>query len=142
MQMVSRNNNQARNVLQSAGLYCTKGRIAILEVLFDSSRPLKQDEVAARLCAKVLDRTTVYRTLTRLVDAGIVHKAYVQERAWYFELADKCTVSQCHPHFTCIKCGAKHCLTGMSIPMTENSHKGFIIHRQQVRFEGICPACS
>jgi hypothetical protein len=26
--------------------------------------------------------------------------------------------------------------------MAKSPHKGFIIHRQQVRLEGLCPACS
>lgn len=140
--MSSRTHTTAQKMLENAGLYCTKGRISILEVLLECSRPLRQDEIAASLRLKPLNRTTVYRTLSKLVEAGIVHKVFVQERAWYFELADKCSVNQCHPHFTCTKCGSQHCLTEMSLPMTEGPHEGYIIHRQQVRFEGICPACN
>ena len=84
----------------------------------------------------------MYRTLESLVEAGLVHRAFMQNRAWHFELADHCTEKQCHPHFTCTNCGVTSCLTEISLPMATIPHKGFIISRQQVRLEGLCPACA
>ena len=133
---------QASKMLKAAKLYCTQGRLAILEVLMKAGRPLKQEQIAERLQKRHLDKVTIYRTLRILFEAGLVHKAYLQERTWYFELADKCSKNQCHPHFTCTSCGNTHCLTEMSLPMAKSPHKGFVIHRQQVRLEGLCPACA
>ncbi|MHC4464097.1 MAG: hypothetical protein ACYS30_22105, partial [Planctomycetota bacterium] len=67
---------------------------------------------------------------------------FMAKRAQHFELAHKCSENQCHPHFTCTSCGSTHCLTEMSPPMAKSPHKGFVIHRQQVRLEGLCPACA
>jgi len=133
---------QARSMLKAAKLYCTKVRVAILEVFMKADEPLSQEQISRRLGKKHFDKVTIYRTLESLLKVGLVHKAFIEKRASHFELAHNCTESQCHPHFTCTNCGSTHCLTEISLPMAQSPHKGFIIHRQQVRFEGLCPACA
>ncbi len=133
---------QARKVLKTAKLYCTKCRAVILRVLAKADKPLSQDQIAMRLGKDCPNKVTIYRTLESLCKAGLVHKAFMQKRAWHFELSKNCTATQCHPHFTCINCGGTHCLTDMSVPMLKSPYKGFIISRQQVRLEGLCPACA
>ncbi len=134
--------SKAQEMLKAAKLYRTKGRIAVLKVLLKAIKPLRQDQITLKLGKQRFDKVTIYRTLECLLKAGIVHKAYTGKRAWHFELADNCTETQCHPHFTCTNCGDTHCFTGMSLPMLKSPHKGFVIHRQQVRLEGLCPACA
>ncbi len=133
---------QSRTMLKAAKLYCTKVRIAILKVLMRTDKPLSQEQIARRLGKKHFDKVTIYRTLESLLKVGLVHKAFIEKRAWHFELAHNCTESQCHPHFTCTNCGGTHCLIEISLPMAKSPHKGFVIHRQQVRLEGLCPACA
>ena len=133
---------KAREMLKAAKLYCTSGRIDILTVLMKAGKPLCQDQIAQISGRERFDKVTIYRTLESLLGVGLVHKAYMDKRAWHFELANNCTESQCHPHFTCTSCGATHCLKGMSLPMAKSPHRGFIIHRQKVRLEGLCPACT
>ena len=133
---------QARRMLTAASLYCTAGRVAVLRALLRADKPLRQDQIAKRLGKKRFDKVTIYRTLESLLKVGLVHKAFMAERAWHFELAHNCSETQCHPHFTCTNCGSTHCLTGMSLPMARSPHKGFHIHRQQTRLEGLCPACA
>ena len=134
--------DKARRMLKDAGLYCTEARVAILQVLMEAVRPLAQDQIARQLTTRKLNKVTVYRTLESLTEAGIVHRAFLHDRAWHFELADHCTEKQCHPHFTCTSCGVTRCLTDTSVPMARIPHKGFVIRRQQVRLEGLCPACA
>ena len=133
---------QARNMLKAAKLYCTKVRIAILKVLMRTDKPLSQGQIAQRLGKKHFDKVTIYRTLKSLLKVGLVHKAFMEKRACHFELAHNCTERQCHPHFTCTNCGGTHCLTEILLPMAKSPHKGFVIYRQQVRLEGLCPACT
>jgi len=133
---------QSREMLKAARLYRTPSRVAVLKVLLKTATPLTQDQIAVALGSKHLDKVTVYRTLSSLLEVGLVHRAYLDKRAWHFELASHCTNRQCHPHFTCTNCGGTYCLTDMSVPMPKSSHKGFIISRQQVRLEGLCPACA
>jgi len=133
---------QARGMLKAAKLYCTAGRVAILNVLMKAGKPLSQDQIANRSGKERFDKVTIYRTLESLLGVGLVHKAFIDKRAQHFELSHNCTERQCHPHFTCTNCGATHCLTEISLPMAKSPHKGFVIHRQQVRLEGLCPGCS
>jgi len=134
--------SQARTMLKDAKLYCTPGRVAILKALLKADRPLRQDQIAKRLGRHCFNKVTIYRTLKSLSQVGLVHKAFIEERAQHFELAHNCTETQCHPHFTCTNCGNTHCLMGMAIPMPRSRHKGFLIRRQQTRLEGLCPACA
>jgi Fe2+ or Zn2+ uptake regulation protein len=148
--------DKARQILKDAKLYCTEARVAILQVLMQAARPLRQDQIAERVAGfqpairgrdaldtrNALNKVTVYRTLESLIAVELVHRAFTYKRAWYFELADHCTEHQCHPHFTCTGCGVTHCLTDILLPMARVSQKGFIVNRQQVRLEGLCPACA
>ena len=133
---------QSRTMLKAAKLYCTEVRIAILNVLMETDKPLSQEQIAHGLGGKHFDKVTIYRTLESFLKVGLVHKAFMDKRACHFELANNCTESQCHPHFTCTSCGKTHCLMEISLPMAKSPHKGFVIHRQQVRLEGLCPACA
>lgn len=154
--MTPSSHDKARQILKDAKLYCTEARIAILQVLMEAGRPLRQDQIAERVAGfqpttrerdaldarNALNKVTVYRTLESLIEVGLVHRAFTYKRAWYFELADHCTEHQCHPHFTCTSCGVTHCLRDTLLPMARVSQKGFIVNRQQVRLEGLCPACA
>ena len=133
---------QARRMLKTAKLYCTESRLTILGILAKADKPLSQDQIAGRSGRKQFDKVTIYRTLESLLQVGLVHKAFMEKRAWHFELAHNCTEHQCHPHFTCSNCGDTHCLTEISLPMAKSPHQGFVIHRQQVRLEGLCPKCA
>jgi Fur family ferric uptake transcriptional regulator len=134
--------DKARQVLREAKLYCTEPRIAILQVLMRAARPLRQDQITEQLILPALNKVTVYRTLESLIEVGLVHRVFTYERTWYFELADHCTEHQCHPHFTCTHCGVTTCLTDVLLPMAKVAQKGFVVNRQQVRLEGLCPACA
>ena len=129
-------------MLKDAGLYRTRRRVIIINVLLKAGRPLSQDQIAHRSGEKHFDKVTIYRTLESLVKVGLVHKAFVHKRASHFELAHQCTEKQCHPHFTCTSCGETHCLTKVSLPMTVSPCQGFVIHRQQILLEGLCPECA
>jgi Fe2+ or Zn2+ uptake regulation protein len=129
-------------MLEGAKLYCTGARLAVLEALSESSHPLSQDEIAAQLQEEHHDKATIYRALEAFLKAGLVHRAFVHQRKWHFELAANCTEHQCHPHFTCTSCGRTSCLLGMSVPLVNKVRQGYIVHRQQTRFEGLCPDCA
>ena len=140
--MSAQRDDKARRMLKEAGLYCTKARVAVLRALMEASSPLPQDRIAEGPAAGAFDKVTIYRTLESLTQAGLVHRAFMHSRAWHFELADHCTETQCHPHFTCVNCRQTLCLTGTSLPMVKIPHDGFVVSRQQVRLEGLCPDCS
>ncbi len=132
--------SQAQDMLKNAQLYCTKARLCVIKALLHADRPIKQEQIAQALDG-TFDRVTLYRTLDSLARADLVHKVFLEERACHYELAHHCSKTQCHPHFTCSQCGQTHCLTDLVIPLAHSPHHGFLIQRQQVRLEGICPSC-
>jgi len=132
---------QAEAMLKGVHLYCTAARVAIVRVLLRAPRPLTQDQIAAKVGQRY-DKVTIYRTLASLLEAGLVHRALTGAKTWQFELGRHCSQHQCHPHFTCTRCGSTHCLTELQPPLTQRPYKGFVIQRQQVLLEGLCPECA
>ena len=131
----------ARELLRRSGLRLTGPREGILNVLLEVARPVTHEQITAKLAAGAPNKVTIYRVLESFVEAGIVHRAFLAERTWHFELADNCTEDQCHPHFTCRSCEATHCFTDAALPMTK-SPMGFTVLHQRVQLEGLCPACN
>jgi Fur family ferric uptake transcriptional regulator len=140
--MKSQLDSQARKTLKAAKLYRTECRQLVLKLLLKAKKPLNQGQIAHCLGKKRFDKVTIYRTLESFCEVGMVHKAFMKKRAWHFESAQDCSENQCHPHFTCTNCGNTHCLTGMIPPMVKSPHKGFVIRRQEIRLEGLCPTCA
>lgn len=140
--MSSSISKKCENVLSTAGLRRTKPRMAVLSALFRETKPVTQQQIAEQLSEDAPDKVTIYRTLETLIDADIVHRAFVKQRCWYFELAHNCTRNQCHPHFTCTGCGSTFCLTQLNMPMARSPYKGFLFTHQQVRLQGFCPDCA
>ncbi|MGA2071460.1 MAG: transcriptional repressor [Sedimentisphaerales bacterium] len=130
------------NLLDSANLKRTGPRKAIIEVLLQIKRPQTAEEILAAAGKTRINKVTIYRTLDSMIEAGLVHRAFISEEKCHYELADKCTEHQCHPHFVCTGCGKTSCMHETSVSMATNPPAGFIIQRQQVRLEGLCPECT
>ena len=133
--------DKAKNLLKSADLRCTQCRVSILSALLEAKKPMTREQITDTLSQKAPNKVTIYRTLESLVQANLIHKAFVQNRTWHFESAHNCSTDQCHPHFTCKSCNQTHCFTEMSLPMAQSPHNGFIIQHQKVQLEGLCPNC-
>jgi Fur family ferric uptake transcriptional regulator len=129
-------------LLNAAKLKKTLPRRMVLEVLLNTATPQTADEIISAIGKAGPNRVTVYRILESIVEAGIVHKAFVAEGSQHFEMADKCTEHQCHPHFVCTHCGKTSCLHDVSVSMATSAPAGFVIQRQQVRLQGLCPQCN
>jgi len=133
---------KVQQMLKSAKLYHTKCRAEILKILAETKKPLSQEMISQKLGRNRFNKVTIYRTLESFCRVGLVHTVFIDKRATHFELGNRCKEIRCHPHFTCKSCGVTNCLTGLSVPVVKGLKKGFVIHRQQVRLEGLCPQCS
>jgi len=140
--MKSGNETKVYTLLSTANLRRTGPRIAVLNALLSARRPQTACQIAEKLPRPAPDKVTIYRTLETFLAAGLVHKAFMQKKTWYFELSHNCTENQCHPHFICTSCGSMHCLMEISLPMAGSPHKGFIFSRQRTQLEGLCPKCN
>ena len=128
------------DLLRKTGLKATKGRVEVLELFFEAGRPLAQMQIMEMLRLK-LDRASVYRILNAFAEAGIIHMAYVDGRHRVYELPDKCSGRNCHPHFSCRGCGMTACLEDFHVHYKGTLGKGFVAERQKVLIEGLCPDC-
>ena len=72
--------------LHRHGLRATRWRAEVLRRLATAGAPLSHVEMTAELVGTGVDRTTVYRNLMTLVDAGLVCRIDVGDRTWRFEL--------------------------------------------------------
>lgn len=132
--------NKAIELLRSLYLRQTTPRLAILEALLNADVPLTQDQIAETIGKTAPNKTTIYRTLTHLIDKGLVHEAFLENRCRHYELAHQCGKQCCHPHFTCRRCDQTQCLTETSPTMVQLP-EGFVLQRQQIHIDGICPEC-
>ena len=139
--MKTQTKEKINKLLDSAKLKRTESRKKILDVLLKAASPQTADEIISAIGKSGPNKVTVYRTLESIVEAGIVHRAFIDGRSQYYELGNKCTEHQCHPHFVCSDCGRTLCLPEVSVPMVSNAPAGFVINRQKVRLEGLCPKC-
>ena len=128
--------------LREHGLRATRARTRLLSVLQRARRPLSHTDILSRLRGAPVNRVTVYRTLDALTEAGLVHRAYINDRTWTFETSDRCGRQQCHPHFSCRKCGLVACMTQVHVPFAKGFPEGYLAERQKVHIEGLCPSCA
>ncbi len=133
----------SERILRSFGLRCTPGRLALLKILAEANQPLSQEQIAALLkeTKQSLNKVSIYRALKSFVITGLVHRAFLQNRVWHYELSFRCSTKQCHPHFHCYICGDTFCMPQVSVPLASGLQEGFVLKRQQVRLEGMCPKC-
>jgi Fe2+ or Zn2+ uptake regulation protein len=132
---------KVRRLLKSGNLRRTGTRTSVLSVLLGARKPVTAEQIASKFGGRGPNKVTIYRTLESLVEAGIVHRAFIDERTQYFETADRCGSKQCHPHFICKVCGKTECLVGQNAGTIKLPRGGFVVQRQQVRLEGLCPSC-
>jgi Fur family peroxide stress response transcriptional regulator len=87
-----------------------------------------------------LSRTTVYRVLETLVDAGLARKVHHAGGVARFD-----PMTARHHHLVCDACGRLVDLDDRMVPplrLPESSRTGFRIKDYSVSFTGLCPACT
>jgi Fur family transcriptional regulator, ferric uptake regulator len=133
-------------LLRARGLRRMPSRIAVLATLEPVDGHLSVAEIHQRLVdstppdAAAPDLATIYRTVTTLVEQGVLHALTVEGGVTTYGLADKP-----HHHAVCTECGAiievpaqrltsalKKAIEGSSFTLSERA--GLTLH-------GLCPEC-
>jgi Fur family ferric uptake transcriptional regulator len=133
-------------LLRARGLRRTAPRIAVLATLEPVDGHLSVAEIHQRLLdsspveGQPPDLATVYRTVTTLVDLGLLHALAVEGGVTTYGLADNP-----HHHAVCTRCGTiievpaqrlssalEHAIEGSSFTLSERA--GLTLH-------GLCPDC-
>jgi molybdate transport system substrate-binding protein len=128
-------------LLRSAGLRRTAARVAVLDLLDRVDRPLSHQEIAASPEAQRLDRVTLYRTLSALQEADLVHRVQGIDGAWRF--CTHCRDEGCggdHVHFLCVDCNRMSCLPDQPLPWVEEPEGAEVLGKQLV-VHGRCARC-
>ena len=108
----------ARSLLRGSGLRCTAARLAVIQTLGDASTPLSPSEVAEELSDFGFDKSTIYRSLTEMDEAGLATRLDMGDAIRRFELrAAYDENDQRHPHFMCVDCGKVSCLSGFQVEL-------------------------
>lgn len=91
--------------LRELGQRVTPARRAVLEVVARSDTHISADEIASEVAKRAPDihRATVFRTLERLVDLGLVAHVHLPHGATTFHVREPGT--RMHLHVRCRGCG-------------------------------------
>ena len=122
----------------------TPNRRSIYKILQRNNFALSQAEIANEL-PDSFDRVTIYRTLNKFLENGLIHKV-VDEFSTKYALCneDNCDIDKHHDehvHFKCSKCGHIFCLDAISVT-TPKLPSGFQTNFFSVIAEGICKDCT
>ena len=144
LQGVNTRKSTARELLREAGLRSTRPRLRVLEQLERVTTPVSHGELVQELETKGMDRTTVYRNLLDLTDAGLVRRSDLGDHVWRFELKREEKAHQgTHPHFTCTDCGSVACLPAESVRLTsaKGAPRSVAARSVDIQLRGLCDRC-
>lgn len=130
--------------IRGAGLRSTAPRIAVLKRLMQATTPVSHGELVAQLADEGMDRTTVYRNLVDLTDAGLVRRTDLGDHVWRFELQRGTGEALRHPHFTCTDCGTVACLPEVTVSVKQGQRVPRALQKQRVEIQlrGKCDDCT
>lgn len=129
------------DLLREHGLRATSQRIEILDAVMASEGHPTAEEVweQAREAQPTLSLSTVYDTLSRFVEIGLLKELHAGEGPTRYEFFDGP-----HVNLVCVECGAvedadSHEIAALIAEADDAS--GFQIPPQPVELEGRCTAC-
>lgn len=129
-------------ILRDAGLRRTPARVQVLELLGESGVPLAHSDLVSHPSLAGIDEITLYRTLTTLSEAGLVHRIHGIDGAWRYGVhpgnGPGCPGN--HAHFLCTRCRQMTCLSHQSMPRVELP-EGVRVEGRHFLVFGACASC-
>ncbi len=127
-------------LLKEAKLKVTPARLAILEALHASKKPLSVQDLMKSL--KGIDSVTLYRTLESFADKNIIARILISQDRAHYEF-----VHHHHHHIVCTKCGLvddiPHCVMDMIEKDALKHAKNFkAISSHSLEYFGVCKKCA
>ena len=128
--------------LTERGVRPTAMRLLVYQELDKARHPLSLKELEERMVTA--DRSTIFRTLTLLLQHHLVHGIEDGSGALKYEICHghhECTLQDQHSHFYCEQCQRTFCLHDTPIPLVDLP-QGFRATTINYMIKGICPQCS
>lgn len=140
--MASNKIKDFESIIKSTGLKATKGRVAVLSLLYKEAHPMTVDEIFRK--NKDIDYVTVHRILKNFVKKGVVYQTDFRDGKAYFEFQDE---NHHHHHLVCTNCGNKEsvsvCIGDSMYTKVKKESKSFsVINSHMLEFFGLCKKCS
>lgn len=133
---------EARALLQEAGLRCTSCRIAVLQYLSSADFPLSHNDVADHLVPLGFDKSTIYRCLIEMADSNILARLDLGDHVWRFEMLGEGEEDGVdHPHFMCLDCGRVSCLPDVKVRISPTKSAAEGAEITEVLLKGHCAQC-
>jgi len=131
---------KGRRELNATGMRVTKQRALILETLRQGH--MDADEVYRRARKKQprLSLSTVYRTLQKLKELGLVDELHFDENHHHYEIKQPAG----HHHLVCLGCGKIlefECPLSQKMKADVARQKGFEVTATEVHMTGYCSDC-
>ena len=141
MRSISDNYNK-REHLDITGMRVTNQRMLILEVIRCGQGHLDADEIYRRAREKQpsLSFSTVYRTLQKLKQLGLIEELHFDESHHHYEVKP----STEHHHLVCLDCGRViefHYPLARYVKKNAPEARDFEIIDTEVRISGYCSRC-
>ena len=133
----------ARETIRAAGLRATPQRLAILSVVARAGGAhLSAEDVWLRLREESgeMDRSTVYRVLADLTEAGLLEQVRLGDGVSRFEIQDVA-----HHHAVCTRCGATEDVSIRAVRALASGLRretGFVLGHHPLLLPGLCRACA
>ncbi len=142
MDSKTRSQENSRQLLSASGLRFTRQRALIMEIIRRGQGHLDADEVyrQARKKEPRLSLSTVYRSLHKLKELGLVDELHFDENHHHYEVKPASE----HHHLMCLSCGR---VIEFDYPLSRyvkkkvNEAKDFDIIKAEVRMSGYCSKC-
>lgn len=134
--------NQMVSILIKHNLRKTPIRIKVLEVFLQKSEALSHSEIEREM--EETDRVTLYRTLKKFEESGIIHKALDGTDTIRYALCQGACEhhhhKDDHAHFNCEKCGKTFCLDNVTVPSI-GLPNGYTQKSAHLIIKGTCELC-
>lgn len=129
-------------VLESRGVKPTSTRLLVYNALAEARHPKSLRELDDDL--DTVDRSTIFRTLTTLLEHHLIHVIEGGAGTALFELCeghDHCSLDDQHAHFYCTRCQRTFCFHSFHVPQPDLPD-GFTATSVNYLVKGLCPDCA
>lgn len=134
--------HDCKEELRGVSLRATPARIALMNLLEKSDKPLDVQAMIEYLQTKDVDTdpATVFRIINMFTEKGLARQVQLNEGKFRYELSSKPD----HHHLICQKCGAIEDISDCSIEKLEKEitrKKKFLVKSHSLEFFGVCKQC-